>query len=244
MFFKKKEEIEFPKTVEINSTSYTVVVSFYKKKSSSVSFKENTLHFRLSSYLSYNETRSHFKSLLDSISKKLSTLNISSTSFKDIIEKKMFYFAGKQFTIILHNKRITKISDSVVYVDENLSLEIMEKKIKKLLLKHFSQNLVDYVHYINSISYRAPITGVVVKDVSSKWGHCTHTNEILMNIKLLNAPKEVLDYVIYHELSHVKHKNHSSAFWNEVARFCPNYKYLRSELKKNPPSFLCLDNNY
>ena len=243
MFFKKKEDIEFPKTVEINSTSYIIVVSFYKKKSSSVSFKENTLHFRLSSYLSYNETKSHFKSLLDSITKKLSALNISSTSFKDIIEKKMFYFAGKQFTIIFHSKRITKITDSFVYVDKNLSLELMEKKIKKLLLKHFSQNLIDYVHHINSVSYRVPISGVVVKDVSSKWGHCTHTNEILMNIKLLNAPKELLDYVIYHELSHVKHKNHSSAFWNEVARFCPNYKSLRSELKKNPPSFLCLDSN-
>ena len=69
----------------------------------------------------------------------------------------------------------------------------------------------------------------------SKWGHCTHDDSIMLNLKLLNAEIEILNYVIYHELSHIKHKNHSSNFWAEVEKFCPNYKLLRKKLKNNPP---------
>ena len=57
----------------------------------------------------------------------------------------------------------------------------------------------------------------------------------MFNLKLLNANLEVLNYVIYHEISHIIHKNHSINFWDEVSKFCPNHKILRKELKTNPP---------
>ena len=88
---------------------------------------------------------------------------------------------------------------------------------------------------LNLETYNYKIMGFHINNVNSKWGHCTHDNKIMLNLKLLNAPKEILNYVIFHEISHIKHKNHSSDFWTEVTRFCPNYKNLRRYLKENPP---------
>jgi predicted metal-dependent hydrolase len=241
MFFRKKKDVKFPESVEVNSQQFLIDVEFYSKKSSSVNVRGNVLSFRLSSKLSYNETKSHFDSLLEKILKKLSLISTDHlSSFKDVFEKKEFMFADQIFYIILHQKRITKLVENVFYVDSSLSLDLIEKKLEKLLLKQFSRNLIDYVRYVNAQSYNYLIGDVIIKNVSSKWGHCTHDNNLLLNIKLLNAPKEVLDYVIYHELSHVTHKNHSIHFWREVYRFCPNYKELRRLLKQNPPSLFKL----
>ncbi len=236
MFFSKKEGLIFPESIEIRGVEYLVDVTFHKKRSSSVSIKTTTLHFRLSSYLSSKQAKDHFGSLLNSISKKIEKTNIVAFSFKEIVQDGQFEFAGNVFKIYFHEKRITKLVGDTFYVDKSLSLEQMEKKIEKLILKHYSSNLINYVQFVNDQTYRYPISGVVIKNVSSKWGHCTSRNEILINIKLLNTSKEILDYVIFHELSHVKFKNHSASFWGEVSRFCPNYKELRSLLKKDPPS--------
>jgi predicted metal-dependent hydrolase len=47
------------------------------------------------------------------------------------------------------------------------------------------------------------------------------------------APPEVIDYLIIHEISHLKHMNHSGVFWQRVERFCPHHRQHRGWLKKN-----------
>jgi predicted metal-dependent hydrolase len=54
---------------------------------------------------------------------------------------------------------------------------------------------------------------------------------IHLNVQLIKLPLRLLDYVVVHELAHLRELNHSPAFWNVVGSVCPNYKKLRSELK-------------
>jgi predicted metal-dependent hydrolase len=74
-------------------------------------------------------------------------------------------------------------------------------------------------------------TGVKVRATRSKWGHCTRDGLIQYNWQIILAPDSVVDYLVAHEVCHLRHLNHSPAFWALVASVCPDYLRLRAWLK-------------
>ncbi len=71
---------------------------------------------------------------------------------------------------------------------------------------------------------------VTISSAMARWGSCNSRREVRLAWRLVKAPLHLVDYVICHELAHLRHMNHSAAFWNEVERQCPDYKRLRAEL--------------
>lgn len=87
------------------------------------------------------------------------------------------------------------------------------------------------------VAYFAPIVGVdyrtiAIRNQRTRWGSCSTKGGLNFNCLLMLAPKEVLDYVVVHELCHRKEMNHSKAFWREVERVLPDYKNYEGWLKK------------
>jgi len=81
--------------------------------------------------------------------------------------------------------------------------------------------------------HRIRIERVTVRNQRSRWGSCSRRGTISLNWRLVQAPLFVRDYIILHELAHVKEMNHSRRFWSEVARLCPGYETAEKWLKQN-----------
>jgi predicted metal-dependent hydrolase len=81
--------------------------------------------------------------------------------------------------------------------------------------------------------HHLPARRVTVRNQRSRWGSCSRRGTISLNWRLVQAPGFVRDYLVLHELAHLKEMNHSRRFWSEVARLCPDFKEAERWLKQH-----------
>ena len=74
-------------------------------------------------------------------------------------------------------------------------------------------------------------TGVKITGAKTRFGSCSAKNSLCFSLYLMAYPDAAVDYVVVHELAHIRHKNHSPAFYAEVARVMPDYRERRKLLK-------------
>ena len=74
---------------------------------------------------------------------------------------------------------------------------------------------------------------VTVRNQRSRWGSCSRRGTISLNWRLIQAPPPVRDYLVLHELMHLRQMNHSSRFWAEVERVCPDFRSAERWLKEH-----------
>jgi predicted metal-dependent hydrolase len=77
------------------------------------------------------------------------------------------------------------------------------------------------------------INSIRVRDQRSRWGSCSCHKNLSFNWRLIMAPEPILDYVVIHELCHLKEMSHSRVFWGLVAIYCPDWRERRKWLNKH-----------
>lgn len=111
-----------------------------------------------------------------------------------------------------------------------------ESDVRAALEKWLTFRLKDDVRAL--IGFYAPALDVTpgpvsVSSLKTRWGSCGKTGSIRVNWLLVMAPKPVLEYVVVHELCHLKHRNHSSEFWSLVSSCLPDYAGAKDWLERN-----------
>ena len=79
--------------------------------------------------------------------------------------------------------------------------------------------------------YRFKINKVTIRNIRSRWGSCSKSGNLSFSYKLVHLAPELVDYIIVHELCHLKEFNHSEKFWNLVGKTIPQYKTYRRQLR-------------
>jgi predicted metal-dependent hydrolase len=90
--------------------------------------------------------------------------------------------------------------------------------------------------FVQRVAHYAPLMNVApravkLSDAKTQWGSCTAQGSIRLNLQLIKLPARLVDYVVVHELAHLRELNHSPSFWRVVESACPDYAALRDELK-------------
>jgi len=106
--------------------------------------------------------------------------------------------------------------------------EVLSDWMKERALLIFSRRVEYFCAKIG-----ARYGNIQVRNQKTRWGSCSSKGQLSFNWRLLLAPPDVLDYLVIHEVSHLKHPDHSQRFWNLVKTLCPGYKRHQLWLKEN-----------
>lgn len=135
-----------------------------------------------------------------------------------------------------------KIDSFVLKNEEWINLHLERRRLKNeacpepdknellLLKKRAYEVLPKRVEHFSAIMGVKP-EKVSINSAKTRFGSCSAKGRINFSCRLMQYPDNAIDYVVIHELAHLKHLNHSKAFWGFVERFCPDYKERKALLK-------------
>ena len=154
--------------------------------------------------------------------------DIVGTSHKIVIEEADRRRARRKEQMIVWN-----MPDRTEYQDAE-NQEVIRKAVRKALDEQASAYLPRRLQYLADIG-GFHFTKIRFSNAKGRWGSCSSQGVISLNVALMNLPKELIDYVLIHELAHTRQMNHSPEFWHLVETYCPGYKSARKELKTYSP---------
>lgn len=162
---------------------------------------------------------------------------------KQYVEGEPYLYLGREYLLkILFQDSIKspyvtlKDCELIIMVPEKNSEDLSTLQIKKIIWDFYSKKSEKEVaDLIRDYSRKFGISPpeFKVKYQKKRWGSCSAKNVIRINFQLMMAPPEQLEYVVVHELCHIKEKNHSARFWKLVGKLMPGYEIHRKELKRN-----------
>jgi predicted metal-dependent hydrolase len=103
---------------------------------------------------------------------------------------------------------------------------LVERRLQKIAVLELPPRVQEL-----ATQHQAPVRRITVRNQRSRWGSCSRRGTISLNWRLVQVPAEVRDYIILHELMHLRQMNHSRRFWAEVALVCPSYRECERWLK-------------
>ncbi len=165
--------------------------------------------------------------------KKEISQKVAQKKKRHYISGETFECLGKNYTLIIkeNHKFAFSTSGDLLFINSQY-----QKSAKSLLIYWYKNQAYKYIHrrathfseIMNVQFNRINITGA-----NTRWGSCSNNKNLNFTWRLVLAPKQVVDYVIVHELAHLIEMNHSDKFWKRVARILPNYLIYETWLKEN-----------
>lgn len=214
---------------------YTIIRSS-RRKSMALVIRQGEVIVRIPTKLAVSSAQNFVDKKRDWIKQKLSEHPIRKE--KIYADGESLLFRGKTYELGIHT---ASTENDIQQVDERIQIhtkknEISEIAVKSQLEKWYRLQASEILRsrfFELAVTHHFTPKSLAIKTYKARWGSCYRSGDIQLNWKLIMAPDMVIDYVILHELCHLKHHNHSKAFWQLVADVCPTYKEHKLWLKQN-----------
>ncbi len=158
------------------------------------------------------------------------------TEKKEYISGESVNYLGRQYKllIIASEKQEVKIEKNKLFLytnkspkNEKLNKRIFNKWLEKRSDKIFNERLKKM---LKNFDYKTS-PSLTIRKMSKRWGSCFSNKKIILNPLLIHTPKECIDYVIVHELCHIKHKKHNKDFYKMQESIIPNWLKIKEKLE-------------
>ena len=209
---------------KLDNIEYNVIIEKKNNKNVYIRVKDD-----LNIYVTCNYfcTKNYICNLLDSNIEALRKM-IESRKCK-VQKENMFFYLGKKYDII----NVPVIDSIDIDNDNNIiyykNMKVLDKWYNSEIFKIFTDR---FKICFNTFDECDKMPCLKIRNMKTRWGvynKASHT--VTLNSHLIEYDLSKLDYVIYHELSHIIHFDHSKEFWNLVCKYCPDYKIIRKKLK-------------
>jgi predicted metal-dependent hydrolase len=144
-------------------------------------------------------------------------------------------YLGKNYLLKIKESKNESILLSkgifIVKVNKNTTKKVQE--IFKNWLKEHAQKIIEKKSNLHAKRIGVKFDKIIIKDHKERWGSLSKNNTININLSILCAPSKIIDYVIIHELCHLKIPNHSPKYWNLLYRMMPDYEAHKEWLSVN-----------
>lgn len=160
---------------------------------------------------------------------------------KEYITGEMFYYLGESFPLEVFFEKNER--EGLVFWGNRFYLNTADATEKGIFyfVSWYKKKAREYIHqHVNFFSREIGVLPRKIKITSAekRWGSCSADDNLSFGFRLIMAPPDIIDYVIVHELMHIKEKNHSAAFWKLIEVVMPQYKAHRRWLKENNHKFI------
>ena len=208
--------------IKINGKDYEVNIIYKDNKNMYLRIKDDlTIQVTTPKRMPKNRITNFINNNLEYIAKVITRKETVKEA-----KKGKFEYLGKLYEINYINKRRIELGSTKVFLGRDVNIDNWYRKQAKEI---FTET---YDKCFSNFKTRKKKPELKIRKMKSKWGVCNVTNNIItLNLELIKLNPVCLEYVIYHELCHLKHPDHSKKFWAEVEIYVPNYKKIKKMMK-------------
>ena len=134
---------------------------------------------------------------------------------------------GKPHLIVGASESTARLAGGAIEAPEGVAAPAVMALLKELARERLVAEAERYSRAVGREFRR-----LTLKDTRSRWGSCSAEGNLMFSWRLIMAPPSVLEYVAAHEVAHLRHMDHSSAFWSMVRKVCPEYQASRNWLRR------------
>ena len=165
------------------------------------------------------------------IKSKRKTLSLSVDDELCAVVKAPYFVTNKEINAFV-SKNEAWLENAIARKKKQLEKYDISEEKKNELINLAKEYLPERVEYYSRLMKVKP-TGIKITSAKKRFGSCNGKNSICFSYYLMLYPKEAIDYVVVHELAHIRHHNHSKDFYNFVSEFMPDYKERERLLKSD-----------